>query len=175
MITIIGAGAAGNYAAYLLAGKGLDVQVFEANDTIGLPIACTGILTSHFDTLVEPKKEFVANEVAEARIYSPNGEFAEVKFSKPNKIFHRNLLDQHVARMAMDAGAKYYLGHVYMGNSSGKEGEESSRTVKIKNLRTEEEFETETKLLIGADGPASRVAKNNGLYGKRTCFEKSVN
>ncbi|MBI3034028.1 NAD(P)-binding protein [Candidatus Woesearchaeota archaeon] len=109
MITIIGAGAAGNYAAYLLAEKGFEVQVFEANSTIGTPIACTGILTSYFDTLVEPKKEFIANEISSSRIYSPNGEFAQINFRHPNRILHRNLLDQHVAKMAANEGAEYHL------------------------------------------------------------------
>ncbi len=166
MITIIGAGASGNYAALLLAREGLDVQVFEANDTIGLPVACTGILTSYFDELVEPSKEFVANEIETARIYAPNKQYAEIKFRQPNKIFFRDKLDQHVAKLAKEEGAEYKLGHVYMENK--EDGEEQK--IKVKNLKNEEELETETKILIGADGPASKVAKNNGLYGNRTLY-----
>lgn len=162
MITIIGAGAAGNYSAYLLAKQGFDVQVFEANDRVGLPVACTGILTSHFDTLVEPKKEFIANEIEASRIFAPNNEHITIKFRQPNKILHRNLLDEHVAGMAMKEGAEYHLSHVYLENSN--------ETAKMKNLKTDEVIETRHKILIGADGPASRVAKNNGMYGKRVLY-----
>ncbi len=166
MITIIGAGAAGNYSAYLLASKGFDVTVYEANDTIGLPVACTGILTSHFDSLVEPKTEFIANQIEASRIFSPNNDFVQIKFRHPNKILNRHILDQHVAKMAMDAGAEYRLGHVYLENTE-KDG---MQQIKAKNLKTEEIIEDETRILIGADGPASRVAKNNNLYGKRILY-----
>ncbi len=166
MITIIGAGAAGNYAAYLLAGEGFDVEVYEANSTVGLPVACTGIITSHFDTLIKPKKELIANTVESARIYSPNGENVKINFRHPNKIFNRHLLDQHVAEMAQRSGAEYKLNHVYMGNRPSGDMEK----VMVKDLKSGEEYETETKMLIGADGPASRVAKNNGLYGKRKLY-----
>ncbi|MBI2133583.1 NAD(P)/FAD-dependent oxidoreductase [Candidatus Woesearchaeota archaeon] len=162
MITIIGAGAAGNYAAYLLAKQGFDVQVFEANSSIGKPVACTGILTSHFDTLIEMKKELIANEISSSRIVSPDGSAVKINFRKPNKILHRHMLDQHVARMAIEEGAKYYTSHVYLENRNGK--------ARIRNLKTEEEFETEYSMLIGADGPASKVAKNNGMYGNRTLY-----
>ncbi len=162
MITIIGGGAAGNYSAYLLAKQGFDVEVFEANNTVGLPVACTGILTSHFETLIEPKKEFIANEIEASRIFSPNDEHITINFKHPNKILHRHILDQHVAKMAMDEGAKYNTGHVYMENSNN--------TAQIKNLKTEETFETKYNIMIGADGPASRVAKNNGLFGNRVLY-----
>ncbi len=162
MITIIGAGAAGNYSAYLLAKQGFDVEVYEANDTVGLPVACTGILTSHFGNLIELKKEFIANEISASRIFSPNNEHVMINFKHPNKILHRNLLDQHVAKMAIAEGAKYNAGHVYLENTEDR--------AQIKKLKTEETFETNYNILIGADGPASRVAKNNGLFGNRTLY-----
>ncbi|MBI4438428.1 NAD(P)/FAD-dependent oxidoreductase [Candidatus Woesearchaeota archaeon] len=166
MITIIGAGAAGNYSAYLLARQGFDVQVIEANETIGIPIACTGILTSHFDTLVEPRKEFIANEIDTARIHSPNNQHVTVRFKHPNKIMRRDILDQNDAKMAKQAGAEYRLGEIYLENREN----DGKHTVRIKKLKTEEEYETQTEILIGADGPASRVAKNNGLFGNRKFY-----
>ncbi len=165
MISIIGGGAAGNYAAFLFAKRGFDVNVYEANETIGLPVACTGILTSYFDKLVPPSEEFVANVIERSRIYSPNGQFVEIKFGHPNKIYHRNLLDQHVAKLAQENGANYFLNHVYQGNTTGPEIDLS-----LKNLKTGEEFQKKTKILIGADGPASRVAKQNGLFGNRKLY-----
>jgi len=49
-ISIIGAGPAGNYLAYLLAKNSFDVCVFEEHKTVGLPVQCTGITTSYLGT-----------------------------------------------------------------------------------------------------------------------------
>ena len=56
MISIIGAGPAGLYTAYLLAKQGREVNVFEQDKEIGLPIQCTGIITSHLKRFTEIKK-----------------------------------------------------------------------------------------------------------------------
>ena len=62
MITIIGAGPAGCYAALGFAKKGRQVQVFEEHDKIGVPIQCEGIVTSEIKKLIEIKKDFVIKD-----------------------------------------------------------------------------------------------------------------
>ena len=45
MITIVGAGPAGSYLAYLLAKQGEKVIVLEEHSAVGSPVQCTGIVT----------------------------------------------------------------------------------------------------------------------------------
>ncbi|MBI4154165.1 NAD(P)/FAD-dependent oxidoreductase, partial [Candidatus Woesearchaeota archaeon] len=152
-ISIIGAGPAGNYAAYLLARQGHGVNVYEEHNAIGMPIQCTGLLTSQLDPLIKPKKEFMVNEATKARIYAPSGESIQVRFQNRNYVYHRALFDQHIASLAEEAGAKIHVQHKF----HALEGKKFKVNDKV----------LETDYLIGADGPNSPVARAAGIYGKR--------
>ena len=52
MITIVGAGPAGSYLAYLLVKKGEDVTIIEEHENIGNPVQCTGIVTDSIEKYV---------------------------------------------------------------------------------------------------------------------------
>jgi digeranylgeranylglycerophospholipid reductase len=165
MITIIGAGPSGSYAAYLLAKKGLDVEVFEEHNIIGEPVSSTGIITGYIAKHFKVPGELIVSKPEQARIYSPAGEFFEVKL-KNDMVLDRAALDRHVAKMAQEAGAKYYLGQRFVDCS--RIGDKFK--VKIFDKATGKIREIETDHLVGADGPLSRVAKSTGLYGKRAFY-----
>ena len=57
MIAIIGAGPIGSYAAYMLAKKGIDVNVYEEHKVIGKPVQCTGIVSSEFSNIFDIDKK----------------------------------------------------------------------------------------------------------------------
>jgi digeranylgeranylglycerophospholipid reductase len=162
MISIIGAGPIGSYQAQLLAKQGKDVQVFEDHAVIGSPIQCTGILTHEISKIIPMKGDFVVNKVEAVKIYAPDSTKSTfVKFKQPDYIVCRTKFDQHLASLAQDAGAKYYLKHRYKGNKGNK--------IKVNDTV----FSTD--MLIGADGPHSSVAKQNGMYSNRTfCFGNQV-
>lgn len=145
MISIIGAGPAGSYAAYLLARKGHDVHVYEEHTKIGAPVQCTGIVTSELANILKIKEEFLVNKVTLARIHAPDGRHIEVKLAKPNLILDRGKFDRHLASMAEKAGAKMHLGKRFEG----------IRNRKI--VISGEEIKTD--YLIGADGPNSTVSR----------------
>ncbi|MBT3324395.1 geranylgeranyl reductase family protein [archaeon] len=153
MISIIGGGPIGSYQAYLLAKKGEKVNVYEEHDKIGKPIQCTGILTHEIHKFLKMKNSFVVNKIKNAKVYAPNGKSITVKFDKEDTIVDRTKFDSHLAEMAEKEGAKIFLKSKYKSND-GKE-------LKIGNKRIK------TDILIGADGPHSRVAKNNGLWCNR--------
>lgn len=155
-ISIIGAGPAGNYLAYLLAKSNHKVDVIEEHNKIGHPIQCTGILTSSIESIIPLKKEFIANKITNFRIIAPNNNSIEFNFKKPNYIIHRDKFDKYLANLAKKAGANYHLNTRYLSNTKN--------TLKVKqNKTTERQFD----ILIGADGPNSLVAKNNNLFQKR--------
>ncbi len=155
MISIIGAGPAGNYAAYLLAKEGQQVEVFEENSIIGDPIQCTGIVTSSIRGMINLSNEFVVNTIKKARIYSPDNNFIEVALQKENIILDRRKFDQYIAEIAREAGAKLYINHRFLDFKDNQMDIKDTKTNAIKKMKTD--------VLIGADGPNSQVAKSIGL------------
>lgn len=156
MISIIGAGPAGNYLAYLLAKNKQEVEVFEEHPKIGLPIQCTGIVTSAILKFVPLKKEFVINQIKKVKVYFPNKKFIEFNLSSPNLILDREKFDKYLAEQARKQGAKYYLNHKFIDYQENKIILKSKKLVK-----------KQTDILVGADGPFSKVAKISNLYGER--------
>jgi digeranylgeranylglycerophospholipid reductase len=165
MITIIGAGPSGSYSAYLLAKKGLEVQVFEEHNIIGEPVSSTGIITGLLAKHFKVPEEIVVSFPENARIYAPAGDFFEVKL-KNDMVLDRAALDRHLAKMAQEAGAKYFLGQRFVDCRREKD----KINVKIFDKATGKIREISTDQLVGADGPLSRVAKATGLYGNRVFY-----
>jgi len=183
-VTVIGAGPAGGYSAYLLAKAGGDVQVFEEHATIGEPVACTGVITADvMAQRLQLPKELVVNRIAKARIFAPNGEFVEIKL-KNDIIIDRAGFDKYISGMAIEAGAKYFTSHRFEsfeysdkgGNSSGmtflekRSIKNEKIVVAVKDKAKNETKKIETDYLVGADGPISSVAKSAGLFGNREFY-----
>ncbi|MBN2112274.1 NAD(P)/FAD-dependent oxidoreductase [Candidatus Woesearchaeota archaeon] len=152
MISVIGAGPSGCYSAYLLSKAGERVSVFEEHKEIGNPVQCTGIVTSSINSIVKPPKSCITNRVAKARIFSRKN-FVDIKLRNENIILDRERFDSYLAEKAVDAGAKIYTDHKFIGNE-GKNVITSKKTSK-------------SEIIIGADGPLSRVAKVNNMLKKR--------
>lgn len=157
MISIIGAGPVGNYAAYLLAKNGYEVNVYEEHLKIGQPIQCTGIVTSSLNKIVR-SESFVINKIKKTRIYAPNNEFLELKL-EPNIIIDRTKFDLFFSKKAKTYGATFHLGHRFIDHKNNII--KLKHKDKIRNVHTD--------ILIGADGPQSQVAKSSGFF-KRVFF-----
>jgi geranylgeranyl reductase family protein len=157
MISIIGAGPAGCYAAYLLAKKGKEVQIFEEHKEIGLPVQCTGLVTSSIKDILKLKKDIIINEIDKVKIFSKNNSL-ELKLKDKNLILNRKKFDNYLADLAISKGAKIFLNYKFVDNNKNN--------IKIK-YNNEQETVLKTDYLIGADGPLSQVAKSNNLLKKR--------
>ncbi len=156
-ISIIGAGPSGSYAGFLLAKAGHDVTIYEDHDKIGEPIACTGIVTKALFDLVEYSKDYVINELEGVDIISPKGKKLHVPLKE--FVLCRKKFDNYLAEKAKSAGAKIQLSHRYIGR-------EGNTLIFRHNGKT---IKQETDILIGADGPLSKVAETSGL-GKNRRF-----
>ena len=156
MVTIVGAGPAGSYLAYLLAKKGVEVDVYEEHKKIGLPIQCSGVITPAIEDLIPLKKEIIVNKIKRVRFHAPNGSFFDTKI-KEDYVFDRGLLDEYLAELAKVAGARFHLGQRFESFERNKE------RLKIKFSSGTREDE----VLVGADGPHSAVGKVAGLLKKR--------
>lgn len=146
-IAIIGAGPAGNYTAWLLAKAGYDVTIYEEHPEPGLPIQCTGILTSDLQQYLELNEEYIINRMNSVQAFAPNGKMFEAKCN--DIIVCRHKFDKYLLKKAIEAGAKLETGTRFITYSNNE-------IILIKNNK---ESKRTADILIGADGPASKVSK----------------
>ena len=152
-ITIIGAGPVGNYTGHLLAKSGHNVDIYEEHSQIGNPIQCTGLLTSDFDQFKFKMDSFLVNTFDTIKVFSPN---EELDVKRKEYLVCRTKFDQFFGNLAKKSGAKIHLSHSFIR----KEGKD----LIIKDLKQNIEKKISPDIVIGADGPLSKVAKAYGFY-----------
>lgn len=152
-IAIIGAGPAGNYTAYLLAKAGYQVTIFEEHLEPGLPIQCTGILTSDLKNHLELSDDYIVNRMQKVKVFAPDGTAFETK--NDDIIVCRHKFDNYILKKAIAAGAKIEKGAKFI--SYNKETKEIILEYKENNNAKQKKFKTD--ILIGADGPNSKVSQ----------------
>jgi geranylgeranyl reductase family protein len=153
-VSIVGAGPAGSYAGYLLAKQGHDVTIHEDHAVIGKPIACTGIVTKALFDVIEYSKEYMVNELEGVDIRGPEGAKTHVPLKE--YVICRHKFDNYVANKARNAGAKIALEHRFIGREGNM----------LLFRHRGETVKKETDILIGADGPLSKVASSTGIGNK---------
>ena len=153
MITIIGAGPAGSYLAYLLAKKGKDVNIIEEHNIVGSPVQCTGIVTSSIEKFVKLPNNIIANRCSKVVAVSKN---ERIVAETDEIVMWRNKFDEFIANMAVDVGAKILTNHQFIGFNN-------KNSIRIKNKNNDEIKNIESEIIVGADGPSSAVAKASGL------------
>ena len=149
MITIIGAGPAGSYLAYLLAKKGKDVTLIEEHGKIGSPVQCTGIVTGSIEKFVKLKKDVIANRLSKVIVISKNN---RIETEVDEIVMWRNKFDDFMAEKAQDKGVNVLINHQFLGL-------DSRNSIRIKDKKNNNMKNIKTKFIIGADGPSSAVAK----------------
>jgi len=165
MISVIGAGPAGSHYALkaLQNTKGdSDVHLFEEHEVVGNPVACSGILTDSVDSIVKIPEDLIIAKIKRFKIVSPNGKSIYIDLKKQDKVIDRAKFDQMLFQMAVDRGTKVHLGEEFLGykttESSGRKKEYIIKTNKA---------EYKTDMIVGSDGPMSKVAKSAGIFGER--------
>ncbi len=161
-VVVIGAGPGGSLAARTCAEKGLSVLLVEKRQEIGAPVRCAeGIGKKDLQRFVEIDRKFIAAEVIGAKIYAPDGTeitlTEEMAGNEVGYVLERKIFDRHLARLAAKAGADVMVKTTAVGMERTRDG------VKVKLRRMGEEFDVECKIVIGADGVESRVAKWAGI------------
>ncbi len=153
-VSIIGAGPSGSYAGYLLAKAGHDVTIYEDHAEIGKPVACTGIVTKALFDVIEYDKEYVINELEAVDVIGPGNEKTRIPLHE--YVICRIKFDNYVADKARDAGAAIELNHRYINR-------EGNTLIFRVNGQT---IKRDADILIGADGPLSKVAQTTGIGNK---------
>ena len=158
-ISVIGAGPAGSYSAYLLARAGFDVNIYEEHNIVGKPIQCTGITTSFIENYINVNESFVINKIDTVKVYS-NSNNVEFKLKRKNIVMDRHGMDNYFLNKALDSGAKLFTGHKFIDSNKDE--------VILRNNGNL--VKTKKDVVIGADGPNSQVAKSFNMKGKRENF-----
>ena len=68
---VSGAGPAGSYCAYKLAGNGYKVLQLEEHRSVGKPVECTGVVSKRVLSMIN--SESIVNRVHGAHIHFPSG------------------------------------------------------------------------------------------------------
>ncbi|RLI83976.1 MAG: NAD(P)/FAD-dependent oxidoreductase [Archaeoglobales archaeon] len=161
-VIVVGAGPGGSIASKTCAEMGLDVLMVEKRQEIGVPVRCAeGISKDALERFVKPKRSFISREVVGAKIFAPDG--TEIVLSEERAgnevgyVLERKIFDRYLAKLASDAGAEVLV------KTTAVSFEKKDDRVRVRLLRMGEEWDVETKIVIGADGVESRVAKFFGI------------
>lgn len=172
-VLVIGAGPAGSSAAKHAALNGAKVLMIEKKSEIGAPKRCAeGVSKDGLIQLgIEPSSRWVTSEIDGVRLVSPGGTDVwltqdTVKLPEMGYVVERKVFDKHMAMDAARAGADI------MVKTLAKGLERKDGYMIVKAERMGEEFEIRAKVIIGADGPESRVGRWGGL--KATCKPKDM-
>ena len=170
-VVVVGASTAGLFAAYLLARQGHQVRLVDQRQRLGPPQR-TLIVTDQINQVLDfDPYEAVINHIDEIELLSQNRR-AVVKLGAPDLVLEREKLIQLLADKAHQEGVEIELGTSFRGLTENGDG---LRLV-LNHQDTGEVKEVEARVLIGADGVKSQVARavgDNGL-DKVSIFQARV-
>jgi len=153
-VCIIGGSIAGNYLACLLAEQNVRCCVIEEHEILGLPFQCAGIVSQKILKLAPFPKSIILNRVKTAKIVAPNNQSIELTGKENPVIIDRVEFDKFFGEKAQKMGVKYYLGEKYISHWGVPNNKVIIKTSKHHIV---------AKIIVGADGPFSKVAKRYGI------------
>lgn len=163
-VLVIGAGPSGSIATRTIAQNGIDVLLIDKKSEIGTPKRCAeGILRSTLDELgIRADKRWIAREIKGIEIVSPSNKklvLDEDNFELPDTayILERKIFDKTLVMDAIRFGANVMIKTKANNIKRVKDG------FLVKATSLGNEIQIFTKIIIGADGPESKVGRMVGL------------
>ena len=158
-VLVVGAGPAGSVTARYAASKGVSVTLIERRQDIGVPVRCgefmpsleeinsmfpkAGDISELFD--IPPYLRLRGTEAI--RMIDPKMKATDIPFA--GYTTDRDRFDKHLASLAEDAGAEIIKGCAFHNIEDG--------------VAKTSAGDIEYKVIVGADGPGSRVSRSLGL------------
>ena len=162
-VAVVGGSAAGFFTAYLLARRGVPVQVLERTETLE-PVKRTLIVTHHMRNILgQAAGDSVVNEVRKFELFT-DGRAAYIPLKQPDLIIERATLIRSLAERARSAGAKLLLGRRFLGLQSTNGG----LTLESERCSDGAREEIQASTVVGSDGASSRVAQAAGWPKQQT-------
>jgi flavin-dependent dehydrogenase len=149
-VLIVGAGPAGSFAAEQLARAGVSVALFDGRPD-GEPKACGGGVTAKALKAWPQLLDAVGRAIYELDMYAPSGRGLHLQLEEPFAIYSRRAFDSYLRDRAIAAGA-----HVFQEKISARRIAKTDCGWTIKSAEGEDRS---GKILVGADGANSAIAK----------------
>ncbi|MCK4967437.1 MAG: NAD(P)/FAD-dependent oxidoreductase, partial [Candidatus Aenigmarchaeota archaeon] len=146
-VLIVGAGPSGSTVAKYVAKKGYKVIVVDSREKPGTPQQCSGLFSKNITELTNLKKNEILKEIKGVNIYSPSMQkFGLLTKKTQAYVVDRTIFDARLANEAVCSGAKL-ITKMRLVNCEKNIAYFSNKT------------KITYKIIIGADGPNSTVAK----------------
>jgi geranylgeranyl reductase family protein len=153
---IVGGGPIGAYVAGKIAEKKFKVAILEKNKKIGFPMNCAGLITPRvFELLEIAKGPIIENRIKGANIHSPSGNILKIGGDKVHALaINRSKFDKELIKKAKEHQVKLFLENNVLSVHKIKDHIE---------IKTSKKYDFKCNLLIGADGPYSKVRDSFAL------------
>lgn len=173
-VAVVGGGPAGSSTAFTAAKLGLNVLLIDRKAHLGVPVQCGEAIGKTGPSIAEIDipQAAIRNAIRGFRIYSPSN--LKVDYAKPQPdgyIVDRRVFDKELFIKAAEAGAETLI------NTDIKElTYRDGKVAGLVGVNDNGKVEVEAKIVVGADGVFSIIAKLSGLrkYSKLSDLDASV-
>ena len=159
-VVVVGAGPAGSSAARAAALAGAKVLLVDRRQSIGVPVQCAELVTQWVSRYAHVSPQCVVQSTDRMVTHLNDGSSSDKQFEmkSPGYVLDRSRFDKELATSSVLAGAKLFTGTKAVGLDP--EGLIVERGPQRQAIRA--------KVVIGADGVHSLVARQAGLRSLRT-------
>ncbi len=150
-VLVVGAGPAGASAAAMTARAGLSTLLVDRRRSVGVPVRCGEYVPRILLMEIDGVSGTIVSETEDLVLHLPDG--TEDRIRAPGVVLDRDRFDAALVQAALDAGARIGMESPFSGLSpdgSAVIGGAIGGTV-------------HARVVIGADGPVSGVARAAGL------------
>jgi digeranylgeranylglycerophospholipid reductase len=146
---VVGGGPVGAVAARSAACHGARVLLVERGRVPTYPDRCTGIVSLRLLKEADLDQRVIVREIRGGIIHAPNGRSLRIEAADTRAVvIDRRLFNLRLLEMAQEAGVEFVPESLVVGLDNGA----------ITVEQNGETYQAEAQVVIGADGPKSRVA-----------------
>jgi digeranylgeranylglycerophospholipid reductase len=153
-ILVVGAGPAGTMAAAITSQAGCKTILLDRKFVVGAPVKCAEYIPIQLAGEVPFTKDCIAQSIAGMKTFIA-GKLDDINKARGYMI-HREIFDQSLLDNSIDSGTTFI-------NNSDFMSLKTDGTAVIRNRADGSTFQISPKIIIGADGPGSRVADAAGF------------
>ncbi len=166
-VVVVGGGPAGCMAAKYAAKEGASTLILEEDAEIGEPVQCAGLISKRAieESEIKNGSSFINCELKGAIIHSHSYEL-KIESPSPEKrafAIKRDIFDKELAEAALNEGADIILKSKVKSVKGKGGGSKLTLMAATTGAHVKGEKEIKAKVVIGADGARSVVAKIAGL------------